>query len=138
METTTQNKEIEEQFGEMLYAYSRAQAIADGVLIDASAQGSPFADVSRQHFKYPIAMTGMVYELLKTAVENKKHCNDFAGIWHDMLYMSKVCPIKQTENTSWFKCIITGTHRRTHTFKFVCGPGDNAEPVLTMLFPEED
>ena len=43
------------------------------------------------------------------------------------------------ETTHLFKVIITGTGRKKiHTLKVVCGPGDDAEPVLTIMLPEED
>lgn len=130
--------ELSELFGDsVIDAYSRTQAIEDGVLVDAM-QGD-FAEVSRQHFKYPIAMSRAVFELMERAVNNPKWCNDYAGIWHDILHMSKCAAYKRTETTSWFQCIITGVGRkRYYNFKIVCGPGDTPKPVLTVMLAEED
>jgi len=128
---------VDDIFGEVIYAYTRQDAIEDGFLVDAM-QG-PLADVSRQHFRYPIAMTAAVFALIEKAVDNEKYLNDFAGVWHDILWMSKTCAHRSTETTRWFKVIITGTgRRRYHELKIVCGPGDDAEPVLTVMLPEED
>ena len=129
---------LDDLFGEMVSSYSRAEAITDGVLVDASV--GDLAEVSRQHFKYPIAMTAAVYELIKKAVDHPKHCNDWKGIWHDICWMSKMNKTRILDPTSHlFMVIINGTGRkRNHTLKIVCGPGDNAEPVLTVMMPEED
>ncbi|MBN2209824.1 MAG: hypothetical protein JW709_00365 [Sedimentisphaerales bacterium] len=121
----------------LIYAYTRAQAIEDGVLIDAT-QGD-FADISRQHYKYPIAMTTAVYALIEKAVHHPRWCNDVKGVWHDILWMSRVAARSLDESTRLFQVIITGTGRkRTHTLKIVCGPGDEGEPVLTVMLPNED
>ncbi len=94
---------------------------------------------SRQHYKYPVAMTAGVFGLIRRAVENKRHCNDYRGVWHDVLYMSRTTPVKRWQTGCLFRVIITGTGRkRNHTLKIECGPGDDAEPVLTVMLPEED
>jgi hypothetical protein len=97
------------------------------------------AEVCRQHYKYPIACTASVWGIMEQAVNNPKHCNDYAGILHDLLYMSKVSYTPQGDDTRLFTVIITGLGRRKyHRFKIVCGPGDLGEPVLTIMLPNED
>ena len=125
-------------FADLIHTYTRAEAIADGVLIDAM-QGD-FAEVSRQHYKYPIAMTAGVFDLIARAVANKRHCNDYKGVWHDILWMSRQNIVRRFDATCHlFQVIITGAGRkRYHTLKAMCHPGDNAEPVITVMLPEED
>ncbi len=123
--------------GDAIYSYTRAQAIEDGVLVDAMA--GDLAEVSRQHYKHPVAMTAGVFSLIKRAVEHPKHCNDYKGVWHDVLYMSHAAPAKRWQTGCLFPVIITGTgRRRNHTLKIECGPGDDGEPVMTVMLPEED
>lgn len=124
-------------FGDVIYSYTRAQAIDDGVLADLS-EIAP--DVCRQHFKHPVACTAAVWDIIEKAVANKKYCNDFNGIVHDMLYMSKRMAIREVSpSTRLFQMIIKGAGRKSnYTFKIVCGPGDNAEPTMTIMLPEED
>ena len=84
--------------------------------------------------------------IIETAVNNPKCYNDYAGILHDLLYMSKVSYTPQGDDnheskelTRLFTVIITGVGRRKyHRFKIVCGPGDLGEPVLTIMLPDED
>ncbi len=124
-------------FGPVISSYSRKQAIEDGVLVDGTI--GDLAEVSRQHYKYPIAMTAAVFELMKRAVNHPSHRNDYRGVWHDILWMSKAGKVRQWETGCEFRVIITGTgRRRYHTLKIECGPDDSAEPVLTVMLPDED
>ncbi len=131
------SNELPETYGPAIYSYTRREAIEDGVLVDGTI--GDLAEVSRQHYRHPIAMTAGVFAVIQRAVENKKYCNDYKGVWHDVLYMSRVMPIRKWSTGCLFKVIITGTGRkRYHTFKIECGAGDNAEPVLTVMLPDED
>lgn len=121
---------------EVISRYTRRQAIEDGVLVDGSI--GDLAEVSRQHYKHPIAMTAAVWALIDRAVKNRKHCNDYKGVWHDILWMSRLAPAVDYPSRL-FSVIITGVGRkRRHTLKIHCGPGDEGEPVLTVMLPEED
>ncbi len=125
-------------FGDAISTYSRRQAIEDGVLVDGMQP--ELAEISRQHYKHPVAMTAGVFDLIERAVDHPNHCNDYRGVWHDILWMSKMNITRQfSESCHLFKVIITGLGRkRTHELKVVCGPGDDAEPVVTIMLPEED
>ncbi|WP_153133212.1 DUF6573 family protein [Dechloromonas hortensis] len=128
-----------ELFGSPIHTYTRAQAIEDGVLIELSYYESDTASVCRQHYKHPIACTAAVFEIMQKAVENPRYCNDYAGILHDMLFMSKAMARKLDESTVIFRCIIMGAGRsKYHDFKLQVGPGDQGEPVITIMLPRED
>lgn len=129
--------ELTEIFGEVVYAYTRKQAIEDGVLVDLMQD--KMAEVCRQHYKYPIACTAAVFAIMEKAVENKRHCNDYAGVLHDMLWMSRVMKRDLNESTKLFRVKIKGAGRQSvFDFKMVCDSGDNAEPVITIMLPDED
>lgn len=116
--------------------YTRAQAIEDGVLVDLSAI---VPDVCRQHYKYPIACTAAVWAIIDAAVRNKHHMNSVAGIVHDILWMSRVYKRQISPDTVITRVTITGAGRKKiYDLKLVAGPGDNAEPVITLMLPEED
>ena len=123
---------------DVVYAYTRAQAIEDGVLIDATT--GDLAEITRTHYKYPVAMTADVFTMIEQAVNHPKHCNDWRGVWHDICWMSRKNITHRYDATSHlFQVTITGLGRRKlHTLKIVCGPGDDAEPVLTVMMPTED
>lgn len=134
--------QLTEIFGDVIHSYSRAQAIEDGVLVDlsgAEAIRGDVADVCRQHYKFPVACTATAFDIIDAAVKNKRCCNDYAGIVHDMLWMSKVAKRQINESTIIFPVIIRGAGRRRHyDFKLIVGPGDRGEPAITIGIASED
>ena len=128
---------MDEIFGETIHVYSRTQAIEDGFLVDLMQD--EMLEVCRQHYKFPIACTTSVFEIMRKAVENPRYRNDYAGVLHDMLWMSKVMKRQIDESTVIFRVIITGAGRqRNFDFKLQVGPGDQGEPVITIMLPNED
>lgn len=122
---------------EVISVYTRKQALEDGFLIDLMQD--TMKEVCEQHYKYPIACTSGVWAIIDKAVKNKKYFNDYAGVVHDVLWMSRVNNRKLSESTIVFFVIITGAGRtKNHTFILNVGPGDNAEPVITIMLPGED
>lgn len=130
---------LTEIFGEPIHSYSRAEAIEDGVLIDLSYAESDTAPVCRQHYKFPIACTAAVFGIMQKAVENPRYCQDYAGILHDMLFMSRAMSRKLDDSTVIFRCIVQGAGRsKYHDFKLMVHGGDQGEPVITISLPRED
>lgn len=112
-------------------------AIADGSLLDAS-QGD-LADVSREHFpNHHLALTCAVVSLFERSVETREG-SELAGIWHDVLWMSRVCPVQQLPSGHTFKVgIRTACALRWHELKILFHGGDYGEPCATVMLPEED
>jgi hypothetical protein len=123
-------------FGEVISRYTREQAVEDGVLIDLSALAP---DVCGQHYKHPVACTAAVWAIVDKAVKNPRWMNDLRGVLHDMLWMSRMMKRSIDPSTVLFQVIIKGAGRKsTYQFKLNVGPGDNAEPVITIMMPNED
>ena len=116
-------------FGEVIYTYSRKQAIADGVLVDLNG-----IDAIRQHWKAQMACTATVWSIIEQALETEGQ--DLNGIAHDLSHMAKLA-IRDGRAVEevFFTVLIVGTK---HSLKLHIGPGDRAEPVLTLMLPEED
>jgi hypothetical protein len=116
-------------FGETIYSYSRKQAIEDGVLVDLT-QLDPIA----QAFKYHMACTDTVWRIIEDA--NTQSHQDLNGIAHDIATMAHFAiRLSKGGDTVNFKVSIAG---RTHAFKLHMGPGDEGEPVVTLMMPKED
>ena len=76
---------------------------------------------------------------MESAVNNPKYGNDYEGIVWDILHMSRNCPIKKWPTGCLFQVVIIGAGpEKIFTFKIECGPGDQGEPVLTIMMPDED
>jgi hypothetical protein len=70
---------------EMIHTYTRAQAIADGVLVDVSEWASPREIIGG--LAIPVAMTAAVWTLLQAPDESGA---SLRGRAHDVLWMAAV------------------------------------------------
>ena len=116
---------------------SRRTTLADGLLIDAT-QGD-LAGISREHFPdHHLAMTSAVFVLIERSVESGE-VSEFAGIWHDILWMSRVCPVRTLPGGHTFEVgIRDSAHLRWHELKILFHGGDYGEPCATVMLSEED
>jgi hypothetical protein len=124
---------------DIIDVYSRKDALEDGFQVDANKE--PFAEVSRQHYKFPIYMTRSVYDLIERAVQNERWANDWKGVWHDILWMSRVMKRHIDESTVVFQVIIRGAGRKSkYTMIAEVGPKDydDPSPAITIRLPGED
>ena len=143
-ETNSQAQPAEKGFwddAEIIYAYTRAQAIEDGVLVDVSKTAKEAG------FVYPVAMTSAAWaDCVAWSDEDTKRQvpqDEFGRLW-DVLWMAKIA-VKQgnggTQLLYPLHCVPRGGKAqkpRLIHLKLVCGPGDTPEPVITIMLPDED
>jgi hypothetical protein len=122
---------------DVIFRYTRRMALADGVLVDAT-QGD-FAAVSREHFPdHHLALTSAVFALVSEAVETAAG-SDCAGIWHDILWMSRVYRVRLLPGGHTFRVgIHHGPLLRWHELKILFHRGDHGEPCATVMLLDED
>lgn len=139
-------------FGEVIYAYTRTQALEDGYLVDVS-QTAREAGI-----RFPVAVTRTVWDGYIDREEIPGQ--DCKGRLWDLVWMFRHA-IQQNRDgdTLHFQVLFamedsgdwephesvpdadTGLTRATHrlvTLVAQVGPGDNAEPVITIMQPGED
>lgn len=121
----------------VIFAYTRAQALADGVLVDAT----PLA--KEAGFKYPVALTSAAWADCVAVPQGVDDQDETGRLW-DVLNVLRFA-IQATngrESTSQLRfkvSVVTGPGNREEIqLKSVCGPGDDAEPVITIMLPDED
>jgi hypothetical protein len=123
---------------QVIHSYTRQEAIENGEQILASGE---LANIARSiGYKYPVYMTRGVFELVEKAVNNQKHCNDWNGVFSDLMTMSRHCARVISPSCNQFVCIITGTGRvKKHTFYLEVGAMDinDPEPVMTLMLPDD-
>jgi len=135
-------------FGEPIYTYTRARAIADGVLVDVT-------ETAREAgFRYPVAVTDHVWAdcvaWCEADTKRKGWPQDEAGRLWDVVWMASRAGrgtyrigVKRADGVMTFQLRCVPRDGRGHgaklvTLKAICGPGDNGEPVITIMFPEDD
>lgn len=117
-------------------AYTRAQAIADGVLVDVSKLAKEAG------FKVPVAVTVAVnvnYVEVPTGVTGQ---DEVGRLW-DILWMAH-CAIafsKKKGSTLSYRLFVKNHDKKPAervTLKLEIHPGDEGEPVVTIMLPHED
>ena len=123
---------------DVIYTYTRAQAIDDGYLVDVTL-------AARKHgFRYPVAIALEAYTTCVEWAENsrdglniKKTDNRLDSLLSlvadrvvtalsDRLYFDFLYEDRETFTTA------------TANLVSICGPGDTGEPVVTIMFPHEE
>jgi hypothetical protein len=144
---------MEELFGELIYSYSRAQAIEDGVLVDLNDPSFTFRPglniCAEAGIKYPVAMTIAAFAKTVSELDTPlPPCQDISGRLWDVLTMFPLAAKRGGSEirfpvtvVNWV-CVggkrINRTKRETVILKALCGPGDSGEPVITIMLPDED
>jgi len=130
-------------FGEVIAAYSRTDAIADGALIDVTEAAAA------RGFKVPVALTRAVYadcvQWTAADTERKKLYQQEDGRLADVLSMARIAirtNHRDVQRVVFRVCRVpnAGKSRDAQTIKLAMtiGPGDDLEPVITIMRPEED
>jgi hypothetical protein len=124
---------------EVISVYTRTQAIEDGTLVDLTTWASSGPDGMLNGFTIPVAVTASVWADIND-IPKSKNWQDIRGRAHDVLGMARMAANGAEGVTVLFQVIVdlTRTRKRTQTYKMVVGPGDNAEPVITIMQPDED
>jgi hypothetical protein len=124
----------EEEQDKIIFSYTRAEAIADGVLIDVT-------ETAREAgIKYPTAITAAAWAEYVRVPEGVDGQDEKGRLW-DILWMFSLSARRgRGEDTLWFTLLVRNDNRRPRkvTLKAVCGPGDDLEPVITIMLPDED
>ena len=122
---------------EGIYTYTRQQAIKNGDLIDLATL---YPNICSQLYKFPIAVTSEVWEIIERAASGNLNENDYEGVVWDILWMSQKGITKRIDNRQHlFQVVITRTgSERLHTFKIIYHHSNNGEPVLTIMMTWED
>jgi hypothetical protein len=111
---------------------SRAQAIEDGMLVDVSEMAQEAG------FRWPVALTAGVWALIEDIPPRFQGIQDIQGRLWDVLWMAR-CTAKRGSGREALYQLIMHHGRKTYlTLKLVSGPGDQEEPVITIMLPDED
>ncbi|HML53663.1 MAG TPA: hypothetical protein PKC79_06170 [Solidesulfovibrio magneticus] len=120
----------------IIFSYTRAQAIADGVLIDVTAQA---AEVG---FKVHTVVTDHLYgEYVVPPAGLEGEGQSIEGRLHDLLFRTLLAAkaIRDSDRVEFDVLFLMAPGRwDTAHVVAVIGPGDQGEPVMTIMLPEDD
>jgi len=147
--------QADNSWGDPIFSYSRAQAIADGVLVDLTTAADDKGQrlCPQAGFKVPVAITRAAWAKTIEAGGNWKPDGEgellelkggqsLTGRLWDLLWMLRVASGKAANSDRvYFQVLVDvdGDGRReTVSLWALCGPGDDARPVITIMLEGED
>ncbi len=129
-------------FGPVIFVYTRAQAIEDGILVDVS-------DTAREAgFRIPVAVTRAVWDRLVALPEGYQGFQDERGRLWDVVWMAHYYARRASDRDRVTMSVLVRDIRkdlrdsnrppRRHCPIVAIGAGEQDEPVVTIMFPEDD
>ena len=121
---------------EIIHAYTRAQALEDGVLGDLS-------QLAREAgFRWPLAVTRAVWDVLEPSEGLKTEGQSWTGRAWDMLFILRVS-LRQSRDGREVRLAPLfirkpGGAPEPVALRAISGPGDEGEPVITVMMADED
>jgi len=125
---------------DLIYAYTRSQALEDGVLVDVSKMAGEAG------FLFPTAITADLHARITPNEREKALGQSYEGRLWDVVFLASFTArgAVQVDRCSFEVGLFEAdeapphrTHRRTLSLWMVVGPGDRGEPVITIGFPED-
>lgn len=131
------NESDESPFGKIIYAYTRAQAITDGVLVDVTKTAQEAG------IKFPMFITRAVFENYVAVPKGVSGQDESGRLW-DLVWMTRMAILRVRGNGD---CITVALYVRNDNrapclVKLIamCGPLDvnDPQPAITLMMPGED
>lgn len=125
---------------EVISRYTRAQGLADGVLVDMTEWASAKSGFIGG-FAVPVAMTSHLWN----DIDKKVRLQDTRGRAHDVLWMASLAVrggqkrgiIGQNGGRVLFDVLLQVGRKRKQRLAVDLGGGDSGEPVVTIGYPED-
>ena len=120
---------------DLIFAYTRSQALADGVLVDVSGIAAEAG------IRFPVAVTAALWsDYIQVPNDDALHCQSVEGRLWDTLTLFRTVARNTGGDQLFFRVsyVMAGRKMVTPVLKAVCGPGDSGEPVITIMKQDED
>lgn len=118
---------------DLIFSYTRAQAIEDGVLIDVSEIANEAG------FLWPVAITAEIWSLIEAIPPRFQGIQDIQGRLWDVLWMARHAA-KRGGDETLYRLILHHGRKAYVTLKMVSGPVGplDPSPCITIMMPWED
>jgi hypothetical protein len=116
-------------WGDPIHVYTRADALADGSLVDLTGPLSKEAGI-----RYPVACTAAVFQ---RCIGNPPACEDVTGRTWDVLFMLRIAIRGCHGNTDRLSYKLTVSGEEIELLS-ICGPDDEGKPCITIMFVGEE
>ena len=124
-------------FGPVIYSYTRAQAVADGVQVEVTKTAQEAG------IKYPMFLTRAVWDAY-VAVPPGVTAQDEAGRLWDIVWMTRFAILRSNGHTDRLPVAlyVRNDNRAAKLVKLIAMAGpldiDDPSPAITVMMPDED
>jgi hypothetical protein len=131
---TNQN---ESPLGQVIYSYTRAQAVADGVQVEVTKTAQEAG------IKFPMFLTRAVFDAYVAVPEGVTGQDEAGRLW-DVVWMTRFAIIRCRPGVDRIPVAlyVRNDNHRAKLVKLIatCGPldMDDPQPVITVMMPDED
>ncbi len=126
-----------EFFGGIIYAYTRSQAVSDGVQVDVSKTAQEAG------IKFPMFLTRAVFDKFVAVPEGVTGQDEAGRLW-DICWMLRFAILRSHGHTDRLPVAlyVRNDNRRAKLVKLVASCGaldiDDPQPAITVMMPDED
>jgi hypothetical protein len=130
-------KNEETPFAEIIYAYTRNQATADGVQVDVSATAKEAG------IRFPVFITRTAFDAYVTVPPNVTGQDEAGRLW-DIVWMLRFAVQRSRPGCDRLPVAlyVRNDNRAAKLVKLIatCGPldMDDPQPAITVMMPDED
>ena len=126
-----------EPFGKVIFAYTRSQAVADGVQVEVTKTAAE-AGIS-----FPVFLTRGVFDSFVTVPPGGSGQDEAGRLW-DIVWMLRFAILRARPGVQRIPVAlyVRNDNRRATLIKLIatCGPldMDDPQPAITVMLPDED
>jgi hypothetical protein len=124
-------------FGEVIYSYTRAQAVADGVLVEVTKTAQEAG------IKFPMFLTRAVFDNYVAVPEGVTGQDEAGRLW-DLVWLTRFAIIRARPGVDRLPVAlyVRNDNTRAKLVKLIATCGaldmDDPQPAITVMLPDED
>ena len=124
-------------FGDVIYSYTRAQAVADGVQVEVTKTAQEAG------IKFPMFLTRAVFDNYVAVPEGVTGQDEAGRLW-DVVWLTRFAIIRARPGVDRLPVAlyVRNDNHRAKLVKLIatCGPldMDDPQPAITVMMPDED
>ena len=124
-------------FGPVVYSYSRAQAVADGVQVEVTKTAQEAG------IRFPVFLTRTVFDAYVAVPPNSTGQDEAGRLW-DILWMLRFAIQRTSRGVQRlpFALYVRNDNRAAKLIKLIAMAGpldiDDPSPAITVMMPDED
>jgi hypothetical protein len=135
--TPMKTNQNESPFGEVIYSYTRKQAIADGVQVEVTTTAQEAG------IKFPMFLTRAVFDKFVAVPEGVTGQDEAGRLW-DVVWMTRFGIIRARPGCDRIPVAfyVRNDNRAARLVKLIATCGaldmDDPQPAITLMMPDED